>query len=281
MKWYSNYLNYYNKPFVELPSQAIQQVKELLQTKTSDVPVVSVILIAHNEETHLLSCLWSLCNNYCSYPFEIITVNNNSTDKTEELLKLLEANYYNETKKGPGSARQCGLDHARGKYHVCIDADTIYPPLYIQTHIDLLKAPDVVATYSLWSFMSDESHSKLGLMLYESLRDLHLSIQAIKRPELNVRGMTFCFKTELGRKYGFRTDIKRGEDGYLALNLKNEGKLKFITSNKARVLTGNATLSNDGSLFNSFKNRLIKAFKNMGGLFTSKKHYKDKQDNLL
>lgn len=281
MRWYTKYLQIYEKPVSEVPVSIIEEIRGKLHERQSDNPLVTVALIAHNEEKHLLSCLWSLCENQCNFPIEIITVNNNSTDGTEEVLKTLEAHYYNESQKGPGHARQCGLNHARGKYHICIDADTVYPPHYIETHVRELMKPGVVATFGLWSFMADDKHSRTGLWLYEGLRDIHLRIQAIKRPELCVRGMAFGFHTELGRKFGFRTDIIRGEDGSLALAMKPYGKLKFVTSRKSRVLTGNGTINADGSLMNSLKKRTMKALKGIGGLFSKKEVYKDEDENLI
>jgi hypothetical protein len=281
MKWYKKYLKYYEKPLSEVPDDVVERLKGMLAGHKISNPEVSVVLIAHNEEKHLIACLWSLCDNICSHSFEIIVANNNSTDRTEELLQRLGVTYFNETQKGPGFARQCGLSHANGKYHVCIDTDTLYPPHYIETHVRSLMKSGVVATYSLWSFIPNEGQSSLGLWLYESLRDVHLRIQAIKRPELCVRGMTFAFRTEYGRKYGFRTDIIRGEDGSLALNMKNDGRLVFITGRKARVMTGQGTLGNDGSLLRSFMIRLKKALSGVAGLFSSKKVYKDEDSNLI
>lgn len=281
MSWYKKYLSIFEKPLDEVPEEIITSIRNNIEAKQSDTPLASVILIAHNEETRILSCLWSLSENKCNFPIEIICVNNNSTDRTEEIIKLSGAKLLNETKKGPGYARQCGLNHAKGKYHLCIDADTLYPPYYIQTMVEVLSKSHVVCTYGLWSFMPDESHSALGLFFYETLRDLHLRIQNIKRPELCVRGMVFAFNTEYGRKAGFRTDIIRGEDGSLALELKKYGKLKFITNRKARAITCNSTLNADGSLFNSFKVRLVKALKGFGGLFSKKSDYQDKDSNMI
>lgn len=282
MKWQNVYLQVYGKQINEVPASVINEVRFKLDAWQSDVqPLVTVALIAHNEATHLLACLWSLCDNRCYFPMEIFVVNNNSTDSTEEVLQLLGAPYYNEPKKGPGHARQCALDHARGKYFLCIDSDTLYPPYYIHTHVRALMNPGVVATYSLWSFMADEQHSRAGLWLYESLRDVHLRIQAIRRPELCVRGMAFSFRTQTARQFGFRTDIIRGEDGSLALAMKPYGKLVFITSRKARVLTGNSTLNADGSLLNSFMIRIRKALKGFTGLFSEKEKYEDEESNLL
>lgn len=281
MKWYSKYLQVYEKSFDETPKDIISTIKRKTDERQSDSPLVSVVLIAHNEERHLASCVWSLADNHCDFPIEILAVNNNSTDRTEEMLKSLGVIYFNETKKGPGYARQCGLNHAKGKYHICIDADTLYPPHYIETHVKYLMKPGVVCTYSLWSFMVDENHSRFGLWCYESLRDLHLRLQSIQRPELCVRGMAFSFNTQLGRKFGFRTDIIRGEDGSLALAMKPFGKLKFITSREARVLTSNSTLNTKGSLANNIRVRIAKAIKGFTGLFFKKTEYKDEDSNLI
>lgn len=280
-KWYVPYLEVYEKPLTEISTKVIDTVRQKLEACQSDSPLVSVVLIAHNEEKHLLSCLWSLSENRCRFPIEIITVNNCSTDGTEEVLKILGAKYFNETKKGPGHARQCGLGHAKGKFHICIDADTLYPPRHVETHVNELMKPGVACTFSLWSFMRDEKHSRFGLWCYESLRDLHLRVQAIQRPELCVRGMAFGFNTELGRRFGFRTDIIRGEDGSLALAMKPYGKLVFITSRKARVLTSNGTLNAEGSLLDNIRIRLVKALKGITGLFTKKTEYKNEDSNLI
>ena len=80
---------------------------------------------------------------------------------------------------------------------------------------------------------------------------------------------------------GIRTDIRRGEDGSLALRLKEYGNIYFIRKRKARAVTGYGTISADGSLFNSFKVRAIYALKNIGRVFTRKKEYKDEDDNLI
>ena len=281
MEWYTKYLSIFGLTLSEIPGDTLSEIGTLLHEKQSDTPLVSVVVIAHNEEPHILSCLWSLGNNEYSYPIEILVVNNHSTDRTEQALQAVGATYFNELKKGPGYARQCGLDHAKGRYHICIDADTMYPPHYIDTHVRNLMKPGVACTFSLWSFIPDKRHSRLGLWLYECLRDLHLSIQAIKRPELCVRGMTFGFNTELGRLFGFRTDIRRGEDGSLALAMKPYGRLIFITSRKARALTSNSTIDADGSLARSFGVRLLKALKGATGLLYKKTPYKDKDSNLL
>ena len=94
--------------------------------------------------------------------------------------------------------------------------------------------------------------------------------------------MTFAFKTELGKQLGFRTDIIRGEDGSLALAMKPYGKLVFIHSSKARVITGYGTVGADGGLFKSFKVRFYQRIKRYWRIIHQKeKKYKDKDNNLI
>lgn len=50
---------------------------------------------------------------------------------------------------------------------------------------------------------------------------------------------------------------------------------------RARAVTGYGTVGADGSLFNSFKVRVVNGLKGIGGLFTKKKEYKDEESNLV
>ena len=279
--WYKEYLSVYGKSYTEIPEEVMTSVRERIFQLQSSEPLATISVIAYNEEHHLMSCLWSLSMTQCRYPIEIIGVNNLSTDRTATLFEKVGIPFFNESHPGCGHARQCGLSHARGRYHINIDADTMYPPLYVQTLIEELVKPGIVGVCSTWSYFPDKKHSSLGLILYEAARDIYLWLQHFKRPELSVRGLVFAYDTQLARQIGIRTDIIRGEDGSLALELKKHGRIAFIHHSKARAITGYGTVGNDGSLLNSFKVRAIKALKNLGGLFYKKKTYKDSKENLI
>lgn len=281
MKWYSNYLQIYEKPLGGIPQEIIDEVREKIQQLQSDEPLVTVSLIAYNEENHLLASLWSLSEMRCKYPVEIIGINNDSEDRTEEIFKLTGVPCYNEYRHSCGYARRCGLDHARGKYHINIDSDTMYPPEYVEIMVDAMKKPGYVAASSSWSYIPDKDHSRLMLKLYEFARDTQLLLQSFKRPELSVRGLVFAYRTDYAKEVGIRVDIIRGEDGSLALGLKKYGKIAFVRNRKARAITGYGTVGADGSLFNSFKVRFFKGIRSVGGLFTKKEKYEDEDSNLI
>ena len=265
MAWYDKYLSIYGKTVDEIPDNIYEEINKNLSLKQSGQPLISVVVIAYNEERRLAACLWSLSELQTHYPIEILGVNNNSKDRTEEVYQRLGLPYYNELQQSPGFARQCGLNHAKGKYHFCIDADTFYPPLYV----DLI-----------WSFYPDEKHSAFGLAIFELIRDSFLFIQHFKRPELCVRGMVFAFNADYARQVKIRTDIRRGEDGSLALSLKKFGKIAFLYNRKARPVTGYGTL-NEESLWQSFLYRVKVQLKGISRIFYTKDHYEDSDDNLV
>lgn len=279
-KWYDKYLSIYGKSFEDIPDSVMDEIKGKLAAKQSEAPLVSIVVIAYNEEKRLASCLWSLSELQTKYPVEILGVNNNSKDRTEEVYQRLGLPYFNETKQSPGFARQCGLEHARGKFHFCIDADTFYPPQYVDLMMTKLERADVSCVSSFWSFFPDERHSAFGLFLFELIRDTFLWMQHFKRPELCVRGMVFAFKTDLARQVKIRTDIRRGEDGSLALSLKPFGKIAFLYNRKARPVTGYGTL-NEGNLWRSLWNRARFQMKGISRIFYKTDHYEDTEENMM
>ncbi len=281
MKWYSKYLNVYEKPFEVSDPKVIEQVKKNIQSFVCERPLASIVIIAHNESTRLLSCLWSLSDNQCRYPIEFIGVDNHSIDGTGDIYRAVGVPCYYEERKSPGHARNCGLQQAKGKYCLCIDSDTLYPPAYIQTMIEELEKPGIVAVSGLWSFIPTNFKNSLTLKLYEFFRDLHLRMLFRKCPELVVRGMVFGHDTEYAKKIGYKVNIKRGEDGAMAMSLKPFGKIKLLRKRKARPVTGSRTLSSDGSLMKSFWVRVKKALRSYKSYFVKKDFYQDQDYNLI
>ncbi len=279
-KWYEKYLSVYGKCLSEIPDYVFDSIGANLAKMQSSDPLVSIVVIAYNEESRLASCLWSLSELETRYPIEILGVNNHSIDQTETVLQRLGLPYYNEDNKGPGFARQCGLVHSRGKYHFFIDADTLYPSCYVDKMMEKLTKPNVSCVGTFWSFFPDDKHSAFGLFFFEMVRDIFLWVQHFKRPELCIRGMTFAFNADYAKQVKIRTDIRRGEDGSLALSLKKFGKIEFLYSRKARPMTGYGTIGSQ-SLWQSFVHHAKIQGKGIARIFFKKEHYVDSDENLL
>lgn len=275
--WYDKYLSIYEKPFSEVSEDIIEGTKERLSRIQSADPVATIAVIAYNEEKHLQACLWALSEIQCKYSVEIIGVDNDSKDRTAEVFLRSGIPYYTEYQHTCGYARQCALSHAKGKYFMCVDSDTLYPPHYFELMIEELMKPGVSVVSARWSFYPNERFSKLELKIFELCRDLFLRVQAINRPELSVRGMVLAYVTEYAKKEGIRVELIRGEDGSMALALKKYGKIKFIHDKRCRVITGYGTFKDESLLkavWNRFKHSSIL------GVFSKTDHYEDAEDNL-
>jgi glycosyltransferase involved in cell wall biosynthesis len=88
---------------------------------------ISIIIPAYNEERYLAQCLDSIAAQTVR-PYEVIVVDNNSTDKTAEIaggydfVKLVR-----ERKQGIVYARNAGFNAARGAVLARTDADVVLP----------------------------------------------------------------------------------------------------------------------------------------------------------
>ncbi len=260
----------------QFSEETFAAIRGRLEKIQSESPLVSVVIAAYNEEVNIIRCLDSFSQMQSNYPFEVVVVDNNSSDKTAEVIKKLGARYVFQKVQGCGIARQLGMENAKGKYILTGDADTWYPPQWINALMRKLEKPNVACVYGRYSFISDEKTPRWKLTLYETFSDLFVLIKAFKRPHLNAYGMTMGYVKEFALKVGYVDTNIRGEDGRLAFDLMKFGKVKGVMSNKSRVWTGTRTISMDGTLSNAFKNRIAMAFANMGSLFSKHKDHDTK-----
>ncbi len=86
----------------------------------------SIVIPAYNEAELLGSCLDSLFEQDFGEPYEIIVVDNNSTDGTADVARSRGVTVLHESTAGVCSARQCGTAAANGEIVVSTDADTVF-----------------------------------------------------------------------------------------------------------------------------------------------------------
>lgn len=87
----------------------------------------SIIIPVYNVEKYLSKCLESVFAQTCS-DYEIIAVNDGSTDSSREILETYQNNHsnmklINQKNKGLGGARNTGIQNAQGEFLVFLDSD--------------------------------------------------------------------------------------------------------------------------------------------------------------
>jgi glycosyltransferase involved in cell wall biosynthesis len=276
--WVQKHL-YAGKKMEDLAQSDIAALKERLSRFKSDQPVVSVMIPAWNEQDNIFRTLSSLADSTTKYPTEIVVINNNSTDRTQELLDILGVLSYMQREQGTAFAREMGLEKAKGKYHLCADSDTYYPPDWIDLMVEPMKQPAIVGVYGRYSFLPPENASRFPFWVYEKITGILVRLRKKNREYLNTLGFNMGFVTEVGRQNGgFKvTQVRKfdnaigseyfvyeAEDGRMAVNLKKTGKLKMVTKPAARVYTSSRRLMYEGGIWNSFMSRFKDHSKKLG-----------------
>jgi glycosyltransferase involved in cell wall biosynthesis len=119
------------------------------QTQTA-LPLVSVIIAAYNAEKYIMSTIRSaLRQDYSN--FEIIVVNDGSTDSTLSMLQSIQdprLTLLSQENKGVSAARNHAARYAKGEYFALLDADDLWFPNKLSTEVSVaLKAPNPVALF--------------------------------------------------------------------------------------------------------------------------------------
>ncbi len=115
-------------------------------------PLVSVIIPAYNQAEFLPATLQSVLNQ--TYPhFEIIVVNDASTDNTDEVMKGFKdpriRYIVHEQNQRLSAARNTGILASRGEIIFLLDADDLFHPEKLQRHVEFLKAhPEIGVSYN-------------------------------------------------------------------------------------------------------------------------------------
>lgn len=239
----------------------IEDIKKRFSRLGDDNPEVSIVIPAYNEEKTILQTLASISETKSKRKIEVIVVNNNSTDLTEELVRQTGVRYINESRQGYMFARNRGLYSAKGRYILNADADTLYPPEWIDLMIDPMeKGKDIVLVYGKYAFFPSTDRSRMLYYMYEKLSDvIRYFSKKVKDEAAFVMGANSGYLKDLALKVdGYQHPPGANEDGYLALKLRNFGKIQFIKG--SIVWTSDRRLVAEGNIWGASYLRLKKYF---------------------
>jgi len=131
--------------------------------RTEDKPTVSVIIPTYNREQLIARSLKSVLSQTYQ-DFEIIIVDDGSTDNTEEVVSSFNDDRIryirHEENKGEAAARNTGIKAARGDYIAYQDSDDEWFPEKLAKQIELLEdaSPEVGVIYT--GFWKTENHRR-------------------------------------------------------------------------------------------------------------------------
>lgn len=116
------------------------------------MPAVSLVVAVRNQEKYIGRCIRSILNQtYPRQDYEVIVVNDASTDQTKFALELFETEIRlinNDVQKGLPGSLNVGIRSARGRFVVRIDGDDYVHTEYVNVlsmHLALNPWMDAVA----------------------------------------------------------------------------------------------------------------------------------------
>lgn len=195
---------------------------------------ISVLIPAYNEEYFIDACLKPLVEMqslYCekNIAMEIIVCNNNSTDKTVQIV----GNYspyvilVHETTKGTHAARQKAFETSSGEIIATLDADCVPNSDWIDSALKDFENSKVVSVAGLCEFSTDYSSAwavtGAQRYLFPSLHSF--TTKVLKKGGMMLAGNAWFRRSILEKINGFDTSYEfYGDDAHTALQIAKQKK---------------------------------------------------------
>ena len=177
-------------------------------------PLVSIVIPTYNYANYLLTAITS-CLQQTYKNLEIIVVDDGSTDNTRAILEEFSDRilYIYQNNQGVSSARNKGLELAKGSFITFLDADDALTTDSIERRVRILtehEEVDFVISSTLSKHTLDETpylHDKTGQSffserLYEDLLCRRISFATC----------AVLMRTAVAKAFAFPTHISNGED---------------------------------------------------------------------
>ncbi len=122
--------------------------------------MISIIVPVYNVEKYLGQCLQSIFNQTYK-DFEVVIVNDGSTDESASIIASFLGRYHNinyikQKNKGISEVRNLAIRHCKGEFIVFIDSDDYVNPNYLQVLYDTLVENSVDMVIGGYNIVYDD-----------------------------------------------------------------------------------------------------------------------------
>jgi glycosyltransferase involved in cell wall biosynthesis len=235
-------------------------------------PLVTVIIPTFNRGFVVFKSIDSVLNQ--SYKnIQCIVIDDGSSDDTKIKIQpyLDRVEYYYQDNQGQGSARNLGLQYAKGEFIATLDSDDEWMPDFITTHLEQMLIHDLTLTFSNYEVYN----AKFGRMSQIermkpyldslNLNQWHIVDGSVFR-DLVVPGVIIPSSGVLKRRsaltYGWDTNVKIADDWMLQLEIAMNADIKVGFTFEENWIKGH--FGDNISLTDvSEKNRMERHYKNV------------------
>jgi len=246
--------------------------------------LLSIIIPIYNGENYIKRCLESIIKAKKSFDLEVLLINDGSTDSSSNICEVYKIKYnfinvFNKQNGGVSSARNLGIENAKGKYITFVDIDDFVGENYFE---NLFKNIDENIGLLFGGFIKVDIHN--NIIEKVQWENIIINTNNFKDIFENYKIYNFGFpvsklfnsKVILENNIRFPEDIKMFEDSiFLMKYVKKIDKIKFIDSVDYNYLLVEGSLSNRLHEYNSEFNAFLELYN------ISTDEYKLTKDDLL
>jgi glycosyltransferase involved in cell wall biosynthesis len=193
-------------------------------------PKVSVIIPFFSRRDWLVEAVESaLSQSYKN--FEIIVVNDGSKEDVTEFCRTYQGKikYFCTENRGPGAARNLGIEKATGEYIAFLDSDDLWCEGKLEKQVDLMKTTNAIWSHTSYSFFQDQEPQKVrkridvsdyqGMVFPKCLLSVPIATPCVMIQAAYLRENT---------RIRFSEKMRYGQDSYLWMNLAVNQRLLAV-----------------------------------------------------
>jgi len=191
------------------------QCVESMNERNQYIPFVSIIIPTLNCASHLQGCVQSLRNqDYPEDRFEIIIVDNGSTDATMDILPQTGVRYFVRSERSRAKALNTGIVNAMGEIICTTDISCRAEPDWISTIVKSFKDFSVGCVAGEIKLLKEHDNTAIGFQERSNYMSPMLALKRTRLPYMPFAdGANASFRKQLFEKIGlFEESFIKGAD---------------------------------------------------------------------
>ncbi|NPV90419.1 MAG: glycosyltransferase [Firmicutes bacterium] len=195
--------------------------------------MVSIIIAAYNEEKYISALLESIYNLKAMNRYEIIVVDDGSTDSTRDIVSSFPGvRLLTQRNQGPGAARNTGAQGAQGDILVFIDADTEVIEHWLDELVRPFEDQTIVGVKGFVKSRQKAVVSRFVDLDYGIKHDKLLQYPEIDFINTGLAAYRRSVFLEMG---GFDTGFRVGEDIDLSYRISRNKNYRMVAAPRSQI----------------------------------------------